>query len=115
MIRGAAFADIHRVEVADNGGIHPRRTFAMILFAGFLAVIFGLYAAISPSRAVRWWGRRDLYRLPRSRQVLYLRWYRAFGVILCLGGVLFTLDNVLFSNDYRRPAEQPPVVRTVYK
>jgi hypothetical protein len=87
----------------------------MILLAGFLAAMFGLYAAISPARAARVWGRRDLYRLPPSRQTLYLRWYRAFGVILCLGGILFTLDNFLFSSDYRRPAAQPPVVRTVYK
>lgn len=77
------------------------RSAQMIFLSSALAITFGLFAATSPARAARIWGWRNLVELPPGKQALYLLCYRVFGIVLCLGGVLFAIDNLVFSNYHR--------------
>ena len=69
----------------------------MNLLACAVALTFGLLAIASPARAARIWGWNRLDELPAARRIFYLRWYRVFGVVLCLGGVLLAIDSLIFS------------------
>jgi hypothetical protein len=69
----------------------------MNLPACAIALIFGLLAIASPTRAARIWGWNRLNELPRARRISYLRWYRVFGFVLCLAGVLLAIDSLMFS------------------
>jgi len=51
---------------------------------------------VAPHRAAAIWGSERLLKLDPARRVLFLQWYRAFGVILCLAATLFALDTVAF-------------------
>ena len=70
---------------------------ALNLSLSALAVAFGVFAATAPTRAAELWGWRHLDKLAPSQRDLYLRWYRAFGVILCVAGIFFAIDSVTFS------------------
>lgn len=69
----------------------------MILFVSTFAVLIGAFVAASPAQAAKIWGPQKLENLAPAQRVSLLRWYRAFGILLCLGGVLFALDNMGFS------------------
>jgi hypothetical protein len=70
----------------------------LTLLLSTLAVTLGVFAASSPARAAQIWGWNHLDRLAPEQRDLYLRWYRVFGVVLCIGGVLFALDRMVFSH-----------------
>jgi hypothetical protein len=72
----------------------------MNVLACAIALTFGLLAMASPARAARIWGWNRFKKLPPARRVSYLRWYRVFGFVLCLGGALLAIDNFMFSNDH---------------
>jgi hypothetical protein len=74
---------------------------AMNLLLSTVAVALGLFVAASPARAAEIWGRSHLDKLAPQRRVLYLHCFRAFGIVLCLGGVLFAVDSVIFSKYHR--------------
>ncbi len=69
----------------------------MNLLLSAVAVTLGLFVAASPMRAAEIWGRSHLDKLAPKQRALYLRCYRAFGIVLCLGGVLFAVDSMMFS------------------
>jgi hypothetical protein len=69
----------------------------MNLLLSIVAVIFGLFVCASPARAAEIWGWSHLQKLAPAQRALYLGCYRAFGIILCLGGVLFAIDSIGFS------------------
>ena len=69
----------------------------MNLLACAVALTFGLLAIASPRHAARIWGRSRLDELPAPRRISYLRWYRVFGFVLCVGGALLAIDNLMFS------------------
>jgi hypothetical protein len=69
----------------------------MNLLLSAVAVMFGLFVAASPARAAEIWGRSHLDKLAPKQRALYLRSYRAFGIVLCLGGVLYAADSLMFS------------------
>jgi hypothetical protein len=69
----------------------------MNLLLSSVAVTLGLFVAASPTQAAEIWGRSHLDKLPPEQRALYLRCYRAFGIVLCLGGVLFAADSIIFS------------------
>jgi len=73
----------------------------MNLLLSAVAVTLGLFVAASPERAAEIWGRSNLDKLAPQQRVLYLHCFRAFGIVLCLGGVLFTVDSVIFSKYHR--------------
>jgi hypothetical protein len=89
----------------------------MNILACVVALTFGLLAVASPTRAARLWGWNRLNHLPPSRRISYLRWYRVFGFLLCLGGALLAIDSLMFSKyDSGEPANSvsfPPT--TQYK
>ena len=69
----------------------------MSLLLSTFAVMFGLFVAASPSRAAEIWGWSHLEKLAPKQKALYLCSYRAFGIVLCLGGVLYAVDSLMFS------------------
>ena len=70
---------------------------AVNLSLSAIAVTFGVFAAAAPGKAVKLWGWSNFDKLTPAQRALYLRWYRAFGIVLCLGGVFFAIDSVAFS------------------
>jgi len=69
----------------------------MILLVSTFAVVLGAFVAASPAQAAKIWGPQKLDSMTPGQRVSFLRWYRAFGILLCLGGVLFAVDNLAFS------------------
>ena len=69
----------------------------MDLSLSAVAVMLGLLVVTSPARAAEVWGWRHFDQLDPKQRALYLRWYRAFGIILCLGGALVAVDSIVFS------------------
>src|ERR1700693_5264918 len=57
-----------------------------ILLVSTLALALRAFVAASPRRAAEIWGSQRLANLPPERRVLFIRWYRAFGILLCLAG-----------------------------
>lgn len=74
---------------------------AMNLLLSTVALTLGLFVAASPARAAEIWGRNRLDKLAPKQRVWYLHCFRAFGIVLCLAGVLFAVDNVIFSKYHR--------------
>jgi len=64
------------------------------LTASTIAMAFGFFAAASPGQAARLWASGRLEKMSPQGRLSYLRWYRAFGIILCLGGALLALDSL---------------------
>jgi hypothetical protein len=71
-------------------------TISMRLAVSILAVALGVFVAASPSRAANIFASGRLKVLPPQDRTSYLRFYRAFGIILCLGGVLLAFDSLGF-------------------
>lgn len=71
-------------------------TISIGLAVSILAVAFGIFSTISPVRAANIFASGRLERLPPQDRILFLRCYRAFGMILCVGGTLFALDSLGF-------------------
>jgi len=67
---------------------------AMNLLVSVVGIILGVFVMVAPQRAAAIWGSERLLKLDPSRRVLFLQWYRVFGVILCLAAILFALDTV---------------------
>jgi len=63
----------------------------MTLLVSTIALAFGVFAAVSPAQATKLWGWKHLNQLAPRHRILYLRWYRAFGITLGLSGVLLAL------------------------
>lgn len=70
----------------------------MNLFVSIIAMALGAFVAASPASAARIWGSEKLDRLAPSQRASFLRWYRTLGVLLCLGGMLFAIDSIAFSD-----------------
>ena len=69
---------------------------AIDLSVSVVSMMLGIFAVVSPARAARTWASGRFERLTPRDQAWFLRWYRAFGVILCLGSVMFALDSIGF-------------------
>jgi hypothetical protein len=70
----------------------------MNLLVSTVAMAVGALVAAFPANAARIWGSEKLAELAPSQRASFLRWYRAFGVLLCLGGILLAVDSIAFSN-----------------
>jgi hypothetical protein len=64
------------------------------LFVSTVTVAFGVSVAASPELWAEIWGRRRLDKMPQSRKTLYLRCYRASGLLLCLAGILLAAEKI---------------------
>jgi len=51
---------------------------------GTVTLAIGLFVVAAPERAAQFWGSDRLRKLTPQGRVWYLRWYRAFGVVLGL-------------------------------
>ena len=69
----------------------------MNLLVSIVAMALGAFAAASPRRAAEIWGSQRLHNLAPDRKASFVRWYRVFGILLFLGGVLFAVDSIVFS------------------
>ena len=63
---------------------------AVSIFTGAL----GIFVAASPDRAANIFASGRLEAMPPQERAAYLRFYRAFGIILCLGGTLLCFDCI---------------------
>jgi hypothetical protein len=68
------------------------------LLASAVAMALGTFVVASPHRAAKIWGSQRLANLSPERRASFVRWYRVFGILLCLSGVLNAVDSIGFSN-----------------
>jgi hypothetical protein len=68
----------------------------MNLLVSAVGMALGVFIVVSPHSAAALWGSERLEKLAPPRRALFLRWYRAFGVILCLTAMLFAVDTTAF-------------------
>jgi hypothetical protein len=68
----------------------------MNLLVSAVGITLGIFIAVAPRRAATIWGSGRLEKLAPPRRSLFLQWYRAFGVTLCLTAILFALDTLAF-------------------
>jgi hypothetical protein len=68
------------------------------ILVSMVAVALGSVIVASPHRAARIWGAQRLANLAAERRASFIRWYRIFGIVLCLTGVLLAIDSLAFSN-----------------
>ena len=70
----------------------------MRIFLDTLALAFGALMVISPASAAKIWG-SELLREGTSRQkVLLLRVWRALGILICIGVLLFEAESLVPSS-----------------
>jgi len=69
---------------------------AMKLLLSVATMALGVFVAASPHHAARIWGSRRLANLAPERRALYIGWYRAFGILLYLTGVLLAVESIEF-------------------
>jgi hypothetical protein len=62
-----------------------------------VTIALGAIIAASPRQAAKIWGSQRLANLAPERRASFVRWYRAFGILLCLAGLLFAADSIVFS------------------
>jgi hypothetical protein len=67
---------------------------ALELSVSAAALALGVFTATSPAKAALIWSSERLEKLAPESRASFLRLYRAFGILLCLAGVLFALDTV---------------------
>lgn len=65
-----------------------------------VAIALGTFIAASPDRAIKIWGSQRLANLAPERRVSFVLWYRAFGILVFLAGLLFAVDSIVFSNHH---------------
>jgi hypothetical protein len=68
---------------------------AASLLVSILTLALGAFVAALPHRAARTWGSQRLARLAPERRASFILWYRAFGILLCLAGVLLAVDSIV--------------------
>jgi hypothetical protein len=71
---------------------------ATYLLVSTVAVALGTFVAASPHRAAKIWGSRRLATWTPERRASFVLWYRVFGILLFLTGVLVAVDGIVFSN-----------------
>jgi len=74
----------------------------LTLIVSAVAMALGTFVAASPHRAARIWASQRLANWAPERRALFVRWYRAFGILLCLAGVLVAVEGIVFSNYHQR-------------
>jgi hypothetical protein len=70
---------------------------AASLTVSAVSLVLGSFIAVYPDRAAKIWGAQRLNNLTPDSKALFVRWYRAFGILLCLVGVLLAADSIMIS------------------
>jgi hypothetical protein len=68
------------------------------LLLSVVTIALGASIAASPRQAAKIWGSQRLAKLAPEHRAWFVDWYRAFGILLCLTGVLLAVDSIVFSN-----------------
>ncbi len=63
------------------------------LFVSTVAIALGAFVAASPHRAARIWGSQRHANWASDHTVSFECWCRAFGILLCLAGILLLVDS----------------------
>jgi hypothetical protein len=66
----------------------------MFTLVSLITVAFGMFATISPARASRFWGWKNIEQLGPTARTWYFRVYRTSGVLLCLAGILLAASEM---------------------
>jgi hypothetical protein len=74
---------------------------AATLVASTVAMALGAFTVIAPRRAAEIWGSSRLKQLPPERSVSFVTWFRIFGILLFLSGMLVAVDGILFPSYHR--------------
>jgi hypothetical protein len=61
-----------------------------------VAMALGTFVAAPPRRAAKIWGSQRLAKLAPERRASFVRLCRAFGILLCLAGLLLAADSIVF-------------------
>lgn len=61
-----------------------------------VAMALGGFAAAYPNRAAEIWGSQRLHNLAPQRRAAFIGWYRMFGILLFLAGLLCVVDSNVF-------------------
>jgi hypothetical protein len=61
-----------------------------------VSLAFGIFVTVSPSRAAKAWGSRNLDQLAPATRVWYFRMYRVWGILLFLAGILLAVEGTRF-------------------
>jgi len=67
------------------------------LLVSTVAMALGAFIAASPHRAAKIWGSQRFHKLDPEGRASFARCYRVFGILLCLAGLLFVVDSIVFS------------------
>jgi len=62
-----------------------------------VSMVLGIFIAVYPDRAAKTWGAQRLDNLAPAGRALFVRCYRALGILLCLAGVLFEAESIMIS------------------
>ena len=68
----------------------------MNLLVSAVCMALGVFIVVAPRRAATLWASGRLEKLAPPHRASFLRWYRAFGIMLCLTAMLFALDTTAF-------------------
>jgi hypothetical protein len=63
------------------------------LLVSTVAVALGTFTAAPPHRAAKIWGSQRLANLAPERRASFVLYYRVFGILLCLAGVLLAAES----------------------
>ena len=62
------------------------------LLVSAIAMALGAFAATLPQRAAEIWGSKLLQNLAPEDRSSFIAWYRIFGILMFVGGVLLAAD-----------------------
>ena len=65
-----------------------------LLMLGLVTTALGIFFAAAPERSARIWGKKRLDALTCAPRTWYLRGFRTLGVLLCLAGLLVSLQSL---------------------
>ena len=82
-------------ELAALSIVGPLMAAKVLVSTGAMAL--GTFVTTSPHRAAQIWGSQRLHKLAPEGRASFVRWYRVFGILLFLGGLLFAVESILFS------------------
>jgi hypothetical protein len=63
-------------------------TSVLYTLVSLVTVAAGIFVVVAPAQAAKAWGWKELDQLGPAARKCYFRVYRAWGVMLCLAGIL---------------------------
>jgi hypothetical protein len=70
----------------------------MNILISTVGVALEAFIAASPAQAARIWGSEKFDELAPAQKPMFLRWFRALGILVCVASILFAIDSMAFSH-----------------